>query len=204
VQLPLHSLAHDLKKDFNPISWTSKYRRTTVPYLTSMFLFYRAIGLIAVFLFLSFVINPTIPPPSDFFSYLIAGPTEETLFFGIPLYATGNHIVVMAGGILWATIHLLTGPSVQMDALSYANFLFVITWIFSSFRTWISGKGWFAIVSHSVWNITAIFTLTCISGGPCDAIYNNNWFVALGQGIISFLLMLLTYFLYRRKVRKFE
>lgn len=204
VQLPLHSLAHDLKKDFNPISWTSKYRRTTVPYLISMFLFYRAIGLIALFLFLSFVINPTLPRPFDFFTILIAGPIEETLFFGIPLYATGSHIVVMAGGILWATIHLLTGPSVQLDALSYANFLFVIPWIFSSFRTWISGKGWFAIVSHSLWNITASFTLPCINGDSCNAIYNINWFVALGQGIISSLLMLLTYFLYRRKVRKFE
>ena len=204
MQLPLHSLGRDLKKDFNPISWTSKYRRTTVPYLISMFLFYRAIGLIALFLFLSFVINPTLPRPSDFFTLLLAGPIEETLFFGIPLYATGSHILVMAGGILWATIHLFTGPSFQLDALSYANFLFVIPWIFSSFRTWISGKGWFAIVSHSVWNITATFILPCINGGSCNAIYNINWFVALGQGIISSLLMILTYFLYRRKVRKFE
>ncbi len=202
-------MVSDLKSDFYPLRWTSKYRRTTVPYLTIMVLFYHAIGLILLvagsFLIQNVIRDYNEPSiPITILSIVSAGPTEETLFFGIPLYATGSHIVVMVGGIVWAMIHILNTPTVQLNTLAYTNWLFVIPSIFLSFRTWISGKGWFAVVSHSLWNI-AFFILGCASGEfPCKAFYDKNGFSDIMTVSIASLLMLLTYFLYRRKQRKLK
>lgn len=205
----MHSLVYDLMKDFHPLRWTSKYRRTTVPYLIIMVLFYHAIGVLVLAagsLLIQNVIRDYNEPsiPITILSVLFAGPIEETLFFGIPLYATGSHIVVMAGGIMWAMIHILNTPTVQLNALAYTNWLFVIPSIFLSFRTWISGKGWFALVSHSIWNI-AFFTLGCTSGEfPCNAFYDKNGFSDIMMISIGSLLTALTYFLYRRNVTKLK
>jgi F0F1-type ATP synthase assembly protein I len=167
-----------------------------------MVLFYHAIGLLLVEGFLLFYEDTT--QPASLVFYLLAGPIEETLFFGIPLYATGNHIAVMAGGILWAIIHLLNGPSIQLDALSYGNLLFVIPMIFLSFRTWISGKGWFAIISHSLWNGAVVFPLTCLRDSACIVSSEYGWSGDMILGSIASLLMLVTYYLYRRKVTKLK
>ena len=205
----MHSLVNDLMKDFHPLRWTSKYRRTTVPYLIIMVLFYHAIGVLVLAagsLLIQNVIRDYNEPsiPITILSVLFAGPIEETLFFGIPLYATGSHIVVLAGGIIWAMIHILNTPTVQLNALAYTNWLFVIPSIFLSFRTWISGKGWFAVVSHSMWNI-AFFTLGCISGEfPCNVFYDKNGFSDIMMISIGSLLTALTYFLYRRNVTKLK
>lgn len=205
----MHSFVYDLMKDFHPLRWASKYRRTTVPYLIIMVLFYHAIGVLVLAagsLLIQNVIRDYNEPsiPITILSVLFAGPIEETLFFGIPLYATGSHIVVMAGGIMWAMIHILNTPTVQLNALAYTNWLFVIPSIFLSFRTWISGKGWFAVVSHSVWNI-AFFTLGCISGEfPCNVLYDKNGFSDIMMISIGSLLTALTYFLYRRNVTKLK
>lgn len=131
----MHSLVNDLMKDFHPLRWTSKYRRTTVPYLIIMVLFYHAIGVLVLAagsLLIQNVIRDYNEPsiPITILSVLFAGPIEETLFFGIPLYATGSHIVVLAGGIIWAMIHILNTPTVQLNALAYTNWLFVIPSIF--------------------------------------------------------------------------
>ncbi|HMK58872.1 MAG TPA: CPBP family intramembrane glutamic endopeptidase [Nitrososphaeraceae archaeon] len=196
-------------KDFHPLRWTSKYRRTTVPYLIIMVLFYHAIGVLVLAagsLLIQNVIRDYNEPsiPITIVSVLFAGPIEETLFFGIPLYATGSHIVVLAGGIIWAMIHILNTPTVQLNALAYTNWLFVIPSIFLSFRTWISGKGWFAVVSHSAWNI-AFFTLGCTSGEfPCNVFYDKNGFSDIMMISIGSLLVALTYFLYRRNVTKLK
>jgi hypothetical protein len=205
----LHSLFNDLMKDFHPLRWTSKYRRTTVPYLIIMVLFYHAIGVLVLAagsLLIQNVIRDYNEPsiPITILSVLFAGPIEETLFFGIPLYATGSHIVVLAGGIIWAMIHILNTPTVQLNALAYTNWLFVIPSIFLSFRTWISGKGWFAVVSHSTWNI-AFFTLGCTSGEfPCNVFYDKNGSSDIMMISIGSLLVALTYFLYRRNIIKLK
>ena len=205
----MHSLVNDLMKDFHPLRWTSKYRRTTVPYLIIMVLFYHAIGVLVLAagsLLIQNVIRDYNEPsiPITIVSVLFAGPIEETLFFGIPLYATGSHIVVLAGGIIWAMIHILNTPTVQLNALAYTNWLFVIPSIFLSFRTWISGKGWFAVVSHSTWNIV-FFTLGCTSGEfPCNVFYDKNGFSDIMMISIGSLLVALTYFLYRRNVTKLK
>ena len=196
-------------KDFHPLRWTSKYRRTTVPYLIIMVLFYHGIGIIVLAagsLLIQNIIRDYNEPsiPITILSVIFAGPIEETLFFGIPLYATGSHIIVMAGGIMWAMIHILNTQTVQLNALAYTNWLFVIPSIFLSFRTWISGKGWFAVVSHSMWNI-AFFTLGCTSGEfPCNVFYDKNGFSDIIMISIGTLLTALTYFLYRRNLTKLK
>jgi len=205
----LQSFVSDLMKDFHPLRWTSKYRRTTVPYLIIMVLFYHGIGIIVLAagsLLIQNIIRDYNEPsiPITILSVIFAGPIEETLFFGIPLYATGSHIIVMAGGIMWAMIHILNTQTVQLNALAYTNWLFVIPSIFLSFRTWISGKGWFAVVSHSMWNI-AFFTLGCTSGEfPCNVFYDKNGFSDIIMISIGTLLTALTYFLYRRNVTKLK
>ena len=205
----MQSFVSDLMKDFHPLRWTTKYRRTTVPYLIIMVLFYHGIGIIVLAagsLLIQNIIRDYNEPsiPITILSVIFAGPIEETLFFGIPLYATGSHIIVMAGGIMWAMIHILNTQTVQLNALAYTNWLFVIPSIFFSFRTWISGKGWFAVVSHSMWNI-AFFTLGCTSGEfPCNVFYDKNGFSDIIMISIGTLLTALTYFLYRRNVTKLK
>ena len=205
----MQSFVSDLMKDFHPLRWTSKYRRTTVPYLIIMVLFYHGIGIIVLAagsLLIQNIIRDYNEPsiPITILSVIYAGPIEETLFFGIPLYATGSHIIVMAGGIMWAMIHILNTQTVQLNALAYTNWLFVIPSIFFSFRTWISGKGWFAVVSHSMWNI-AFFTLGCTSGEfPCNVFYDKNGFSDIIMISIGTLLTALTYFLYRRNLTKLK
>jgi hypothetical protein len=197
-------------KDFHPLRWASKYRRTTVPYLITMFLFYKAMGLmvLSVSQFLLVLIDFNFNPNLSFYiaNYnipmaLFAGPIEETVFFGIPLYATDNHIVVMATGLLWAMIHLFNTSIIQLNTLAYLQFFGLIPSIFWSFRAWISGKGWFAIISHSMWDI-AFVTPYCISGiFTCNGDVPN----VLISGIIeSSIWIVITYILYRRRIRKLK
>jgi hypothetical protein len=202
----LHSFAADLIKDLNPRSWTSKYLRTSVPYLIIMVLFYHAVGVVLLIIG-SIVIQSVVSDykeplkPITVISVIFAGPIEETLFFGIPLYATGSHVVVMAGGILWAMWHLL-GSTVQINSLAYANWLFVLPSIFLSFRTWVSGKGWFAIVAHSAWNIS-FFSLGCASGEiNCKIFYENNALSDIVTVSSAIVLTMITYLLYRGKQKR--
>ena len=197
---------HDLKVDINPRSWLSMYRQTSIAYLTIILLFYHGIGLSLVFIGTLLVEKavanyqePSIPRSP--ISVLLAGPIEETLFFGIPLYAFGNHLVVLAGGIVWVMVHILNTQTVDIRNLAYANWLFVVPSFFFSFRTWISGKGWFAIVTHSAWN-GIIFTSGCAFGEFSCAITTNeaNFFLFnLSSIIVCCILLALTYFLYLRR-----
>ena len=73
------------------------------------------IGSVIVDLVVNQYTEPTIP--LSVISVISAGPFEETLFFGIPFYLTGNNIVALAGGIVWASLHILNTPSVQSIVL---------------------------------------------------------------------------------------
>jgi hypothetical protein len=173
-----------------------------------MVFFYHAIG-VTLLIAGSFVVQSIITDykepvkPVTVISVIFAGPIEENLFFGIPLYATGSHLIVMAGGIIWAMWHLL-GSTMQADSLAYSNWLFVLPSIFLSLRTWISGKGWFAIVAHSVWNIS-FFSLGCASGEiDCKIFSENNALpdiITIGAAAI---LTMITYTLYYAKERRLK
>jgi hypothetical protein len=192
----------------HPKSWLSRYRNTSIVYLTTMLLFYHGLGFVFTIIGM-FVVENTISNyqehalPRSLVSVLTAGPIEETLFFGIPFYAFGNHIVLLIGGIAWAMIHILNTSMIDIRSLAYANWLFVVPSFFFSIRTWISGKGWFAIIAHSAWN-AIFFSFACVAGeNSCVSLrYSNNQATEIILVIVAGALLGLTFFLHRTKSNK--
>jgi len=172
-----------------------------------MVLFYHLIGFIILIIgsvIVDFAVNnysePTIP--LTLISVIFAGPFEETIFFGIPFYLTGNNLVTLAGGIVWASLHILNTPNVQISSLAYLSWLFVTPSIFASLRTWISGKGWFAIMAHSIWNLI-FFVAGCTNGEFACHIFNQkNFLLDIAYVTTSVVFILLTYFLFQRYENK--
>jgi len=169
-----------------------------------MLLFYHGVGLLLMLIGTSVtqkVISDYKEPsiPLSLTSVLSAGPIEETVFYGIPFYVFGNIFVVLAGGITWAMIHILNTNTLTISNLAYANWLFVIPSLFFSLRTWISGKGWFAILTHSTWN-GIFFMLGCAFGETSciNAPYEKIFVLRIGSILLSGVLLTLTYMLYRR------
>jgi len=76
----------------------------------------------------------------------------------------------------------------------------VIPSLFFSLRTWISGKGWFAIITHSVWN-AMFFLLGCSYGDASCVQYSikEGFAMSMSSVVLSGGLIALTYFLYRKK-----
>jgi len=160
------SLIKIFYKDINPKNWISHYYNNSLIYLIIMFLFYHSIGIISSSIGMIIIDNSRVEYeqphlPLSMFPVILAGPLEESLFFGIPFYAFGNNLFVLIGGIAWAMLHIFNTYSIEVNQLSYANWLFVIPSLFFSLRTWLSGKGWFAILGHSLWNLL-FFSLSCI------------------------------------------
>jgi len=194
--------------DLNPRSWLSKYRQTSILYLTKMALFYHGLGFLLAIIGIV-IVKQIIPGyevpiiPITIVEALSAGPLEEALFFGIPFYATGNHLVVLATGIFWAVVHISNTEMLQLNNLNYGNFLFAIPSLFFSLRTWVSGKGWFAIIAHSSWN--GIFIgLLCATGEMQCRVFGNNEDFVIDLVIILFsgILLAITYRLYLRRRNK--
>ena len=164
-----------------------------------MVLFYHLIGFVIMVIgsiVVDIVVNdysePTIP--LTVISVIFAGPFEETLFFGIPFYLTG--------GLVWASLHILNTPTVQVSSLAYLTWLFVTPSIFASLRTWITGKGWFAIVSHSIWNLI-FFAAGCTNGEfPCRIINEKDYLIDIAYVSTSAVFILLTYLLFLRYQNK--
>lgn len=201
----MNSKYSDELEDLKPRSWLSKYRKTSVSYLVRMAFFYYIIGVIlqiagnyAAEHAISGYVGPSLPYSISI--GLTAGPLEEILFFGIPYYVSGNIHLVLATGIAWSVAHLFNTQVMEVTNLAYGNFLFTVPHIFFSLRTWISGKGWFAVVFHSAWNATFLASYCIISGNSCIAIGNGWYFVADVISIIAAILLLtVTYRLYKRK-----
>ena len=101
---------------------------------------------------------------------------------------------------MWAMNHLLNTSTIQLNTLAYPQFFGLIPSVFWSFRAWISGKGWFAIVSHSIFNL-AFITPAC-TGGELSC--NDDIYIVLVSAIFASLLLVINYFLYRKRVRKLK
>lgn len=194
--------------DFHPRSWLSKYRQTSFVYLCKMGLFYSALGLIIAFAvygiqYIVFEYEEPAVPVSLVFA-IMAGPMEETLFFGIPFALSGNHFVVLGTGILWSIMHLFNGQEVGVEGfLSTSTFAFTITHIFFSLRAWKSGKGWFTIFFHSVWNAAAVMLSMAL--GEIPAMIYDSTFAGMLEGgliVISIILLAITYPLYKWRLKR--
>jgi hypothetical protein len=203
---PLARRFSEEKADFHPRSWLSKYRRTSLGYLTKMLLFYHGIGILLL-LAVTPVIEQVLPDyeqpsiPRSLLSVLAAGPLEETIFFGIPFYIFGNAYSVLATGAVWVGIHVLNTDTLSVNSLAFGNLLFVLPSLFFSLRTWVSGKGWFSVVAHSAWN-GIFFAAGCSVGEfTCTAIDIDISTTAISIAL-SGVLLGVTYVLYRRKENK--
>jgi CAAX prenyl protease-like protein len=196
----------DEKADFHPRSWLSKYRHTSIGYLTKMLLFYHGIGIVML-LVGSAVIEQVLPDhnepsiPRSLSGVLAAGPLEETIFFGIPFYIFGNAYSVLVTGAVWVVVHLLNTDTLSINNLAFGNLLFVLPSLFFSLRTWVSGKGWFSIVAHSGWN-GVFFAAGCSTGEfKCTAVDSDISTAAISVAL-SVALIAATYVLYKRRESK--
>ena len=191
------------KADFHPRSWLSKYKRTSVGYLTKMLLFYHGIGILLL-LAVTPLIEQVLPDyeqpsiPRSLLLVLAAGPLEETIFFGIPFYVFGNAYLVLTTGAIWVGIHLFNTDTLSVNSLAFGNLVFVLPSLFFSLRTWLSGKGWFSVVTHSAWN-GIFFSAGCSAGEfSCTALESDIsatvTTIALSGGLLG-----VTYLLYRRR-----
>ncbi len=201
-----HERFSDEKADFHPRSWLSRFRRNSPGYLTKMLLFYHGIGIVLLIAGTA-IIELAVPDyeqpsiPRSLVSVLAAGPIEETIFFGIPFYIFGSTYSVLITGAIWAGMHILNTNTLELDSLSFGNLLFVLPSLFFSLRTWVSGKGWFAILAHSAWN-GVFFAAGCTTGEfACTAFDADAEGVMFGI-LLSAGLVGLTYFLYKRKQSK--
>jgi YVTN family beta-propeller protein len=197
------------RSDFHPRTWVSRFRKTSLKDLLIMGFFYHAIGLALGYggLFLIEELNSDYETPELPFSLidgLLAGPIEETIFFGIPFYLSGNLYVALGTGAIWALLHVFNSEILTFNNLAYGNFLFAVPHLIFSLRTWASGKGWFAIAFHTAWN-GLIFSLGCASGDiPCTVLPKDISFtlvittiVAQASIIFAEVLLLITYLLYK-------
>lgn len=168
-----------------------------------MLLFYHGVGIVLL-LAGTAVIEYAIPSHEEptvarsLVEVLAAGPVEETIFFGIPFYIFGNTYSVLVTGAVWAGIHLLNTDVLAIDSLSFGNLLFVIPSLFFSLRTWATGKGWFSVLAHSMWN-GIFFGAGCATGEfactSLDADISGTLFwILLSAGLVT-----ATYLLYKKR-----
>ncbi|MDE1764741.1 MAG: CAAX protease [Thaumarchaeota archaeon] len=187
----------DEMRDINPRYWLARYRKTSVPYLIKMGIFYLAIG---IFLQQAgntvaehVISNYQIPSvPISVIMGLTSGPLEEAAFFGIPFYFSGSYLAVLAGGITWSLLHIFNTHSFALSGLAYGTMFFTVPHIFFSLRTWMSGKGWFAILFHTAWN-AIIIGIQCTTGSSCIPVGSGIYFVLdlLSIGAVIFLIITL-------------
>lgn len=196
----------DERADFNPRSWLTRYRRNSIHYITKMLFFYHGIG-IGLLVAGTAVVEQLVPDyeepsiPRSLIGVLVAGPIEETIFFGIPFYVFNSSHAVIITGAMWAALHIFNTPDLELASLAFGNWLFVIPSLFFSLRTWASGRGWFAVVVHSVWN-GVFFAAGCGTGEfTCTAIEEDVLFNA-GSIALSGALLTGTFALYRWRSRK--
>lgn len=132
---------------------------------------------------------------------LSSGPLEEIIFFGTLFYLNGNYLIVLAGGILWSILHVFNTGNFVLTNLAYGSMFFTIPHIFFSLRTWISGKGWFAVLFHTSWN-AIVLGVQCTQGSNCIAIGNGTYFYLDMLSIFSTVfLIIVLYRIYRYRER---
>ena len=182
--------------DINPKTWLMPFQQNSPAYLLKMGLFYHGLGLILMysgsFLVTSTIAGYEIPQfPVSLSLAVSSGILEESVFFGIPYYISGHPLVLLGSGIVWSAVHLFNSGVFTIETLAYGGFLFSIPHIFFGIRTWISKKGWFAILFHSGWNFAFLISYCSFGLRECSIINDTydilNVVMAAATGIIVYL-----------------
>ena len=183
--------------DANPKTWLTPFRSNSIFYIFKMGLFYHGLGLLLWYAG-SFFATSAIPSyeaphfPVSVSLALSSGLLEEAVFFGIPYYMlAGNPLLLLGSGAIWSVLHLYGSGALSIESLSYGGFFFAVPHVFFSIRTWISRKGWFAILFHSAWN-TAFLMSYCAWGFRQCGAFNSvmdvaNVVVAVSVGVILYI-----------------
>lgn len=185
-------------QDFLPKNWLKAYKKNSTIYLLKMALFYHGLGLILMYLG-SFLATITIPDyevpqiPLSMFLAISAGVLEESIFFGIPYYFSGNPIVLLGSGIIWSAAHLFNSGIFRIETLSYGAFLFSFPHLLFSIRTWMSKKGWFAVVFHSGWNFGILGVYCSIGIKQCSLVNDTFDVLNVVMAIAAILIIYLAY-----------
>jgi hypothetical protein len=194
--------------DLHPKSWLTGFRRNSVGYLAKMLLFYHGIG-IGLLLAGTAILSALVPGyeepsiPRSLIGVLAAGPIEETIFFGIPFYVFGSPHAMIITGPVWAFLHIFNTENVELAQLAFGNWLFVVPSLFFSLRTWASGKGWFAVATHSAWN-GVFFGAGCASGDIACTVLEQDMLYNAGYVALSAALLGGAYVLHMWRTRKRE
>jgi hypothetical protein len=188
-------MIHEIR-DINPKTWLKPFQKTSIFYLLKMGLFYHGLGIILMYAGSFFATNIIsdyeIPQfPVSITLAVSSGLLEESIFFGMPYYMTGNPLILLGSGIIWSASHLFSSSIFSVEALAYGGFLLTVPHIFFSIRTWISKKGWFAIMFHSAWNFSFLI-LYCMLGLRQCSVVNDmydvlNLIMAISAGVIVYL-----------------
>lgn len=189
--------------DINPKSWLRSFQQNSTFYLVKMAIFYHLISLCLTYLGSELVMRtiPDYEAPSFPVSIALAvasGPAEEILFFGLPYYLTANPYAVLVTGSIWSAAHIFGTHAFQLNALGYVTFLATIPHLFFSLRTWISGKGWFAILFHVAWNVAFLLTYCaaaireCTIVGQGQQMETDLYAIAIAGSLIAILCLLHT------------
>lgn len=198
----------DYKKDIHPKSWFSEFQQNSLIYFIKIGILYHllslALGSVAYTLQIGITGNELLFPPISLSSLIFAGPIEESLAFGIPYYLTGNQYVILVTGAIWASIHIFNSNVSSFDwgNLSYYNLIAVIPIFSYSYRLWIVGKGWFSILTHSIWNTIVFVWWTLDEESIATELSIHYGEGSIWEFIFSTILMGITYVLYRWREKR--
>jgi hypothetical protein len=95
---------------------------------------------------------------------------------------------------------MIIGTTIIQNLVPEYQDVSVIPSLFFSLRTWISGKGWFAVLTHSLWN-GIFFTLGCLVGEvSCSlTLRGSDIWTSSSSLWLSAILIVLVFILYKRK-----
>jgi membrane protein DedA with SNARE-associated domain len=88
-----------------------------------------------------------------------------------------------------------------VNSLAFGNLVFVLPSLFFSLRTWLSGKGWFSVVTHSAWN-GIFFSAGCSAGEFSCTVMERDISATVTTIALSGGLLGVAYLLYRRREKK--
>ena len=91
----------------------------------------------------------------------------------------------------------------SFEYLSYPNLAVALISLFYSLRTWTSGKGWFSILFHSIYNAVAFIVLGITGENPW-VLSVDDGVTEIGMLILSLPLLAITYGLYRWREKRDE